>query len=874
VLLRVQDHLVTKKSGGGSIMKKTFILLLFAFFTFAFISPVKAAFGENITVNFLTSFDDSNKELEDSTDTLNIGDVISLDSSDYSSYTFAFWVINGVVREDMNATSSIVVQSSMTIHAVFYDTGEHAVLFEDSNGQLISIDYVLDSATVSSPSYAGFTKPGMTVDTGQPWKTDSGTTALSNIDSSRVYVLQYSTDTSEVVITITGGTESSITANRNDLITVVASDLENFKHWEDVNGTILSYQSTYVFTAANSKTMIASSTGSTAPTGYVGMTDDLAVRDNYETYIGHFEIASGTFVECGYLLSTTEVALLTVDTAGVTVAKSNNYNPITNEFVMSFPEVTYATIRAYIAVDNGSTIDFYYSDIQFTPTSDLFISEYIEGSGTIRALEVYNGTSANVDLSEYRLVNYYNGNSTVSDSYIVDLTGTLSSNQVMVIYYTTGATQALIDQANTAEITIPTSSSMMNFNGDDAISLEKSIESVWEKVDVIGQIGVDPGSFWGIEPDLATRDMTLIRNSDISSGDQTGTDAFDPTIEWTGYSQDTFTYLGTHTYDGLLVSDKASVVIDANNITVPSEVKIAGDMNLATSGVYGSTISWSSDDTDVISNDGIVVLPTPSPQTVTLTATVTKGSVSKEMTYEVAAGLTDTDRVVADKADLSIGTDVYETGDMNLTTSGTNGSTITWSSDTPTTISNAGVVLLLPESGSVEVTMTATITYGTASDTKDFIVTVYAEATVLSDYTFTVIVGSTSGETENFTDYLTGPTTTSYISVSDVSDSYGVWTGIASKDSKGFGQKAGNYLTYTAEAGYYIYSIQIEGNTNSTVTKTISFGGTVILTNNNSTYVVGGTVILPGYITTGAFSTAESGTRYLAKIVIVCKPLE
>ncbi|TDM14236.1 lamin tail domain-containing protein [Macrococcus bovicus] len=39
----------------------------------------------------------------------------------------------------------------------------------------------------------------------------------------------------------------------------------------------------------------------------------------------------------------------------------------------------------------------------------LIISEYIEGSGYNKAVEIYNPTSAAVDLSTYSLVNFVNG---------------------------------------------------------------------------------------------------------------------------------------------------------------------------------------------------------------------------------------------------------------------------------------------------------------------------------------------------------------------------------------------------------------------------------------------------------------------------------
>ncbi len=45
-------------------------------------------------------------------------------------------------------------------------------------------------------------------------------------------------------------------------------------------------------------------------------------------------------------------------------------------------------------------------------TTDLFISEYIEGSNFNKAIEIYNGTGSNVDLSNYTLELYSNGAST------------------------------------------------------------------------------------------------------------------------------------------------------------------------------------------------------------------------------------------------------------------------------------------------------------------------------------------------------------------------------------------------------------------------------------------------------------------------------
>ena len=45
----------------------------------------------------------------------------------------------------------------------------------------------------------------------------------------------------------------------------------------------------------------------------------------------------------------------------------------------------------------------------FAAPSDLFISEYIEGSSVNKALEIFNGTGADVDLTPYSIKVYFNG---------------------------------------------------------------------------------------------------------------------------------------------------------------------------------------------------------------------------------------------------------------------------------------------------------------------------------------------------------------------------------------------------------------------------------------------------------------------------------
>lgn len=63
-------------------------------------------------------------------------------------------------------------------------------------------------------------------------------------------------------------------------------------------------------------------------------------------------------------------------------------------------------------------------------------------------------------------------------------------------------------------------------------------------IDIIGQIGLDPGQEWGSGL-TSTRDHTLRRKASVTAGDTDGTDTFDPSVEWDGFPVDTFDGLGS-----------------------------------------------------------------------------------------------------------------------------------------------------------------------------------------------------------------------------------------------------------------------------------------------------------------------------------------
>jgi len=170
-------------------------------------------------------------------------------------------------------------------------------------------------------------------------------------------------------------------------------------------------------------------------------------------------------------------------------------------------------------------------------SSDLFFSEYVEGSSNNKALEIFNGTGAPVDLATgaYNVQMFFNGNPV--STLTINLTGTVADGDVFVLAQSS-ADPAILAQAD------QTNGSGW-FNGDDAVALRKGTTVL----DVIGQIGFDPGTEWGTG-DASTQDNTLRRKAAILGGDPNGADAFDPSVEWDGFATNTFDGLGSHTVSG------------------------------------------------------------------------------------------------------------------------------------------------------------------------------------------------------------------------------------------------------------------------------------------------------------------------------------
>ncbi|MEH7274765.1 5'-nucleotidase C-terminal domain-containing protein [Neobacillus vireti] len=223
-------------------------------------------------------------------------------------------------------------------------------------------------------------------------------------------------------------------------------------------------------------------------------------------------------------------------------------------------------------------------------TTDLIISEYIEGSSFNKAIELYNGTGAEIDLSNYTLEHYNNSGSATAGATTTDkvlpLEGKLADGDTYVISRS-DAVAAIVAVTDKIDV----SKQVINFNGNDQIVLKKN----GSVVDSIGQVG-------SVENNLA--DVSLVRNSNVLTGDTIINDAFDKTKEWTNLGKDVFSNLGQHTLDGSAVEEptepeaplEAITVAEARKAAVGDTVTIEGIATTNT-GLWGNETFYMQDET-------------------------------------------------------------------------------------------------------------------------------------------------------------------------------------------------------------------------------------------------------------------------------------
>lgn len=245
----------------------------------------------------------------------------------------------------------------------------------------------------------------------------------------------------------------------------------------------------------------------------------------------------------------------------------------------------------------------------FAQCNELFFSEYAEGTGNNKALEVYNPTNAPIDLSNYWIKRYSNGSTTNASGGEQKLTGTIQPFSTFIIVngqtVDQGSTSPACDPALQALINAPNNGMLDGvypattyMNGNDAITLEKGpVAASAIIVDIFGKIGEDPGTAWtdqspftGNNGAWITSNHTLIRKSNIQGGVLTNPPLFDVMASYDSLPVNTWTNLGSHTCDCFVgineIDNQAKISIFPNPSTLGGNVFLQSNYNVEKVSVY------------------------------------------------------------------------------------------------------------------------------------------------------------------------------------------------------------------------------------------------------------------------------------------------
>lgn len=211
--------------------------------------------------------------------------------------------------------------------------------------------------------------------------------------------------------------------------------------------------------------------------------------------------------------------------------------------------------------------------------TDLIISEYIEGWSNNKALEIYNPTSAAIDLGGYRITRYSNGSDVppANDQWAIVLPEySLEAYKSYVVVLDKrdpdGEGQEapvwaqLQERADVFLCPVYNVSKAMYFNGDDAVALEKTDGTL---VDLFARWGAPvpadaliggsdriDGCWTDTPPHFSgegvgiTADHTMVKKSSVSAGVTTNPTIWDPLADWDTLPANTFSGLGWHKFDG------------------------------------------------------------------------------------------------------------------------------------------------------------------------------------------------------------------------------------------------------------------------------------------------------------------------------------
>lgn len=200
-------------------------------------------------------------------------------------------------------------------------------------------------------------------------------------------------------------------------------------------------------------------------------------------------------------------------------------------------------VKAKDAAGNSSNS----TTINATTTSaslitDLYFSEYVEGSSNNKILEIANGTGSSVALSSYVVKKQTNGAGAWSTG--ITLSGTLANGaKYVMVHSSTSSACYPVASAN-----FSSAGNELTFNGNDAVGLFKN----GVLIDIIGTFNGGTANF--------SADETLRRNTTVAVPKAT----FNKATDWTVFALDTCNGIGNR------VAEEKSISFDYKLYPNPS----------------------------------------------------------------------------------------------------------------------------------------------------------------------------------------------------------------------------------------------------------------------------------------------------------------
>ncbi|MCS7086136.1 MAG: lamin tail domain-containing protein, partial [Bacteroidia bacterium] len=299
---------------------------------------------------------------------------------------------------------------------------------------------------------------------------------------------------------------------------------------------------------------------------------------------------------------------------------------------------------------------------------DLFISEYVEGSGNNKAVEIYNPTGQAVNLASYKLWGIFNQGGT-NQRKSLQLQGTVEPHGVHVVarYFAWNDIVNLADQLDSFAV---------NFNGNDALALVKYNGPTDSLIlDVFGVPGQNPTDGWaGPDGIVVTKDRTLRRKPFVQSGRTNGSAPFNPLVEWEAWPMNTYAGLGQHSSS---CASAGGCTSPGTVLAVAEPACVGGDLRLRAVVPSGTEyVLWHGPGGFAAVVDSVVVLENVTTQNSGIYTVVAYGAgcASLPATVNVVVG----QNVNVSVNGTAVSSQVCEGGTIALSATGTPGAVFSW----------------------------------------------------------------------------------------------------------------------------------------------------------------------------------------------------